>query len=85
MEWNWIPFGNKKNLLSFRFVAYPILNDLGEYRTWCQGKWKIGLDLFKGLSFETGFEHEYESQSEMNVDDEAYYDLIYFGRLGIDF
>ncbi len=85
MEWSWYPGGNKKHQVSFSFIGYPILNDLGEYRTWCQGKWKIDLGLFKGLSFETGFEHDYESQSELSVDDEAYYDLIYFGRLGIDF
>ncbi len=86
MEWSWNPAGNKKHLLSFRFLVHPILNDLGEYRTWCQGKWKIDLGLYKGLGVEMGFEHEYESQLDIHdKDDEKYYDLIYFGRLGLDF
>ncbi len=84
-EWLWKPEKLKKQVLSYQVIVYPILNNLGEYRTWMEGKWRFDLDLFESLGFEFGFEHEYESRKDKILDNEEYYDLIYFGRIGLDF
>jgi len=85
MEWFWKPEILKNQTLSFQIIVYPLLNDFGEYRTWMEGKWRFDLDFFKSLGFEFGFEHEYESRKDKLLEDEEYYDLIYFGRIGLDF
>ncbi|NPA24699.1 MAG: DUF481 domain-containing protein [Deltaproteobacteria bacterium] len=85
MEFHWRIPRFKNQSISSEFIIYPALDDPGEYRTWFQGKWKIDFDFYQGMGFEMGFEHEYESQIEKDIDNEKYYDLIYFGRLGIDF
>ncbi len=84
-EWLWKPKKLKKQVLSYQIIVYPILNDFGEYRTWMEGKWRFDLDLFKSLGLEFGFEHEYESRKDKILENEEYYDLIYFGRIGLDF
>jgi len=84
-EWLWKPVKLKSQTLSYQIIVYPILNDFGEYRTWMEGKWRFDLDFFKGLGFECGFEHEYESRKDESLENEEYYDLIYFGRIGLDF
>lgn len=85
LEWLWKPGKLKGQSLSYQLVIYPLLNDLGEYRTWMEGKWSFDLNLFQGLGFELGFEHEYETRKDLSLENERYYDLIYFGRLGLDF
>ena len=85
LELTWKPPALKNHSLSSQFIIYPVLDDFGEYRTWIQGKWKIDLDLFRGLGIELGFEHEYESESDKSIEGERYYDLIYYGRFGLDF
>jgi putative salt-induced outer membrane protein YdiY len=85
LEWRWKPAMLKNQSLSYQAIIYPILNDLGEYRTWMEGKWRFNLDIYKELGFEFGFEHEYESRKDKILEDEEYYDLIYFGRIGLDF
>ncbi len=84
-EWLWKPEKSKKQILSYQVIVYPIINNLGEYRTWMEGKWRFDLDLFDSLGFEFGFEHEYESRKDKILDHEKYYDLMYFGRFGLDF
>ena len=85
LEWSWKPAILKNQSLSYQVIIYPILNDLGEYRTWMEGKWRFDLEFYKELGFEFGFEHEYESRKDKILEDEEYYDLIYFGRIGLDF
>ena len=85
LEWTWKPPALKNHSLSSQFIIYPILNDLGEYRTWIQSKWKIDFDFFRGMGIELGFEHEYESESDKSIEGERYYDLICYGRFGLDF
>ncbi len=85
MEWLWKPVKLKNQTLSYQIIIYPLLNDLGKYRTWMEGKWRFNLDFYKELGFEFGFEHEYESRKEKLLEDEEYFDLIYFGRIGLDF
>jgi putative salt-induced outer membrane protein YdiY len=85
LEWLWKPPKLKNQSLSYQIIVYPILNDLGEYRTWMEGKWRFDLDFYKELGFEFGFEHEYESRKDKSLEDEEYFDLIYFGRIGLDF
>lgn len=85
MELTWQPANFENHALSCQCIVYPVLNDIGEYRTWIQGKWKIDFDFIRGMGFEVGFEHDYESKTDKSIDGERYYDLIYFGRLGLDF
>ncbi len=85
LEWIWEPSSLKNHSLSSQFIIYPALHNFGEYRTWVQGKWKIDLNFFRGLGIELGFEHEYESESDKSIEGEMYYDLIYYGRMGLDF
>ena len=85
LEWTWKPPALENHSLSSQFIIYPVLNDIGEYRTWIQGKWKIDFDFFRGMGIELGFEHEYESESDKSIEGEKYYDLIYYGRFGLDF
>ena len=40
---------------------------------------------YVGLGGEILFEHEYESDGERDIEDEKSYDLLYFGRIGLDF
>ncbi len=85
VEWLWKPEKFKNQSLSCQCIVYPVLNDLGEYRTWIQGKWKIDFDFVRGMGIELGFEHDFESRNDKSIDGEKYYDLIYYGRLGLDF
>ncbi|MBW1646354.1 MAG: DUF481 domain-containing protein [Deltaproteobacteria bacterium] len=85
LEWNWQPRQFPQHKLSTQFILYPDLDDAGEYRTWAQGKWRITFADWQGFGIELGFEHEYESIIKDKLEDERHYDLIYFGRFGIDF
>lgn len=85
LEWHWKPAAMQKQTLSYQVIVYPLLNDFGEYRTWMEGKWRLDLGLLRGLGVEVGFEHDYESRKDITLEDERYYDLLYFGRLGLDF
>jgi len=85
MEWSWKPKKLESQTLSCQCIVYPVLNDFGEYRTWIQGKWKIDFDFVRGMGIELGFEHDFESKNDKSIDGEKYYDLIYYGRLGLDF
>lgn len=85
MEWRWSPRSQKNQSYSSQFIIYPLLNEIGEYRTWIQAKWEIDLDILRGIGLELGFEHEYESKGGQSIDDEKDYDLIYYGRISLDF
>lgn len=85
LEWVWKPEPLKNQSLSYQIIVYPIINDPGEFRTWMEGKWRFDIDFYRGLGFELGFEHEYESDGERDIEDEKSYDLLYFGRIGLDF
>lgn len=85
MNWLWRPASLKNQVISSQIIIYPVLNDLGEYRTWMEGKWHFDIDLYRGLGFEVGFEYEYDSDNKNNLDGETSYDLLYFGRIGLDF
>jgi hypothetical protein len=85
LEWIWRPEPLKNHALSYQIIIYPIINDPGEFRTWMEGKWHFDVGFYRGLGFELGFEHEYESDGERDIEDEKSYDLLYFGRIGLDF
>ena len=85
IECSWKPASLKNQVLSYQVIFYPIINNFGEYRTWMEGKWHFGIGLYRGLGFEIGFEHEYETDGERDIENEKSYDLLYFGRLGLDF
>ncbi len=85
LEWHWKPASLEKQTLSYQVIVYPLLNDAGEYRTWMEGKWRLDIGLLQGLGIEVGFEHDYESRKDLTLENESYYDLLYFGRLGLDF
>lgn len=85
MELAWEPEKLENHTLSCQFIVYPVLNDFGEYRTWIQCKWKIDFVFVRGMGIEFGFEHDFESKNDKSIDGEKYYDLIYYGRLGINF
>ncbi len=84
-EWTWKPLKPESHTLSAEFIVYPDLDDAGEYRTWAQGKWRISFSSLRGFGIELGFEHEYESIIKDKLENENHYDLIYFGRFGVDF
>jgi putative salt-induced outer membrane protein YdiY len=85
MEWKWQPKAFKNQTISTQFIIYPHLSNLGEYRTWIQGSWRIDFGIFHGLGLELGFEHEFETELDINDEDERHYDLIYYTRFGLDF
>ncbi|MBU0910735.1 MAG: DUF481 domain-containing protein [Proteobacteria bacterium] len=82
LECHWLP--NGVHSVSAKFFIFPDLNELGEYRTQTQAKWEINLSIARGLGLELGIEHEYESNLYDGLDKEKHYDLLYFGRIGID-
>ncbi len=84
-EWTWKPLQPENHTLTAEFIVYPDLDDAGEYRTWAQGKWRIDFSSLRGFGIELGFEHEYESTIKDKLENEKHYDLIYFGRFGVDF
>jgi len=85
LEWKWQPRALKNQTLSTQFIVYPHLSNFGEYRTWIQGSWRIDFEVFHGLGLEFGCEHEFETELDVNDEDERHYDLIYYTRFGLDF
>ena len=83
IELSWTP--NDIHKISSEFMLYPNMKGLNEYRTWFQSKWEIRLDLLRGMTFEMGMEHEFDSTIDDDSKNEKHYDLIYFGRFGLDF
>jgi putative salt-induced outer membrane protein YdiY len=82
IEFRWLP--NGIHAVATKFFIFPDLNEVGEYRTQTQAKWEINLSIARGLGLELGIEHEYESQLDDGSDHEKHFDLLYFGRIGID-
>ncbi|MFZ5760173.1 MAG: DUF481 domain-containing protein [Thermodesulfobacteriota bacterium] len=82
LECQWLPNGSHS--VSAKFFLFPDLNVIGEYRTQSAIKWEINLAVAQGLGLEFGIEHEYESMLSDGLDKERHYDLLYFGRIGID-
>ncbi len=83
VEFSWKP--DAIHHISSQFIFYPNFGDLGEFRTWFQSTWEISLDFFPGLGLEFGLEHEFDSVINEKSKDDRHYDLIYFGRFGLDF
>ncbi|MBU4264207.1 MAG: DUF481 domain-containing protein [Proteobacteria bacterium] len=81
-ECHWL--ANSVHSVSAKFFIFPDLNERGEYRTQTQAKWEINLSIARGLGLELGIEHEYESKLYDGLDKEKHYDLLYFGRIGLD-
>jgi len=82
IELRWLP--NGIHSVATTFYIYPDLDEFGEYRTQTQAKWEINLSIARGLGLELGIEHEYESKLDDSSENEKHYDLLYFGRIGID-
>jgi len=83
MELSWNP--NEVHSFTSQFMVYPNLDGFGEYRSWAQAKWGINVDFIKSFTLEFGLEHEYESLIDEDSKNDRHYDLIYFGRFGMDF
>ncbi len=72
----------EKHSIVFSSIAYPDLNDLGEYRWVSSAKWAFLLDKETKLSLNAGVEHEYQSVVDA---DREHNDLRVTAGLGLEF